>query len=949
MSEQTRASLPRAAEDEPDRVAARPETLRVEAVLAALGTDAASGLGGEAVRARAARSGPNALRAGPPVPAWRRLLAQFADPLVLLLVVAAFVSAGVWVEESLRDDRAGLPFEALAILAIVLLNGTMGYVQEARAAQAIAALRRMSAARARVIRDGVRREIPATELVPGDIVRLEEGDAIPADARLIEANALRTNEAALTGESVPVPKDTAALATGAALAERRNMVFSGTTVSAGRGLGVVTATGMRTELGHIAGLLNATPEETTPLQAALARLGRRLGLAVLVIAAAMAATIIFAEGVRTVPALLDTLILAVALAVAAVPEGLPAIVTAALSLGVLRMARRHAIVRRLAAVETLGSADVIASDKTGTLTRNEMMVRTVVTAGGAIDFDPAPAGLDRDAERRAEVEAALRAGALANDAVLQRRDGGWTVQGDPTEGALLLAARNAGLDLDVLSRRLARVAEIPFSSERRRMSTVHRDDGRRLVAAKGAPDTVLSRCTRERAGAQDRPLTGERRDAILAANAALAGRGLRTLGVAERSLPAGEAAPPDDSVERDLVFLGLVGMSDPPRPEAREAVARARAAGIRPMMLTGDDPRTAAAIAAEIGIPGDGTVLSGADLEALSPQGLDAAVRTISVYARVAPAHKLRIVRALQRNGLIVAMTGDGVNDAPALKAAEIGIAMGVTGTDVSREAADIVLADDNFATIVAAVEEGRSIFANIRKVLRYLLSSNFGEVATMAFGVLLASVLGLSFTAGELVLPLLATQILWVNLVSDGAPALALAVDPADPAAMTRPPRPRAEGVLTGAMAWNIGFIGLVTAGCCLFVLDACLPGGLVEGRDLPAQGTLAYAQTMTFTTLVLSQLFNALNARSGRASAFVGLFRNRWLWGAIIVTLLLQAAVVYTPLLQQGFSTVALSAGDWLFCTAVASLVLILEEVRKVVARAMRPEVPHAERDVH
>ncbi|MCF4126310.1 cation-translocating P-type ATPase [Methylobacterium sp. SyP6R] len=927
MSEQTTTARPHAGPG-------APEGLSTDAVLAALGVDPASGLSRDAVRARAERFGPNALRARPPVPAWRRLMAQFTDPLVLLLVAAALVSAGVWLQDSVRagTGRESLPFEALAILGIVLLNGAMGYVQEARAMQAIAALRRLSAARARVVREGRREEIPATGLVPGDIVRIEEGDAIPADARLIAASALLTNEAALTGESLPVSKDTAPLAGDASLAERRTLVFSGTTVAAGRGVGVVTATGMRTELGRIAGLLDETPEEATPLQAALARLGRRLGLAVLAIAAALAATIVLADRVRTLPALLDTLILAVALAVAAVPEGLPAVVTASLSLGVLRMARRRAIVRRLAAVETLGSAEVIASDKTGTLTHNRMAVRTVLTASGPTAFDPAPAGLDRDEARRREVERALRAAALANDAVLQRRDGAWTIQGDPTEGALLFAAQAAGLDPGALARRFARLAEIPFSSERRRMSTLHRDDGRRLVAVKGAPDTVLARCTHERAGGRDRPLTPERREAILAAGAGLAGRGLRTLGVADRSLPAGDDAAPDESIERDLVFLGLIGMSDPPRPEARAAVARALAAGIRPIMLTGDDPRTAAAVAAEIGLPGDGTVLTGAQLDALSPEALAAAVRHVSVYARVAPAHKLGIVRALQRNGLVVAMTGDGVNDAPALKAAEIGIAMGVTGTDVSREAADIVLADDNFATIVAAVEEGRAIFANIRKVLRYLLSSNLGEVATMALGVVLAPVLGLPAASGALVLPLLATQILWINFVTDGAPALALALDPADPAAMMQPPRPRAEGVLTGAMAWSLGFVGLVTAGCSLFVLDACLPGGLVAG-----QGSLAYAQTMTFTTLVLCQLFNTLNARSAQASAFAGLFRNRWLWAAIGVSLLLQVAVVSLPVLQQGFSTVPLSAGDWLFCTAIASLVLVLEEVRKAVVRAI------------
>ncbi|AWB24034.1 cation-translocating P-type ATPase [Methylobacterium currus] len=945
--------------------------LAPDAVAAALAVDPATGLDPGEVRARAARWGPNALRARPPVPAWRRLLAQFADPLVLLLIVAAAVSAGLWLREAAAEGQSGLPFESLAILAIVLLNAAIGTIQEARAAQAVAALRRMSAARARVIRNGTRQEIPAAELVPGDVIRIEEGDAIPADARLVRASALLTNEAALTGESVPVPKGAHpedalpkdalpkdalpkdalpkdALPKDALLldrraggetdpAEPRTMVFSGTTVSAGLGLAIVTATGMRTELGRIAGLLEETTDEVTPLQTELARLGRRLGLAVLAIAGVLAVTIVLADHIRTLPALLDTLILAVALAVAAVPEGLPAIVTAALSLGMLRMARRRAIVRHLAAVETLGSADVIASDKTGTLTRNVMTVRTVVTASGRSTPGGPPAG--PDGPLRSELRQALLAGALANDAVLQEREGGVAIQGDPTEGALLVAARTAGLGAE--ARRFVRLAEIPFSSERRRMSTLLRETGGPscLVAVKGAPDVVLARSSRERVGGRDRPLTPERRDAILAANAALAGDGLRTLGLAHRAVPEGEATAPDDRIEQDLVFLGLAGMSDPPRPEAREAVARARAAGIRSVMITGDHPRTAAAIAAELGIASDGTALTGAQIDAMAPGALDEAVRRVSVYARVAPAHKLQIVRALQRNGLVVAMTGDGVNDAPALKAAEIGIAMGVTGTDVSREAADIVLADDNFATIVAAVEEGRAIFANIRKVLRYLLSSNLGEVATMALGVVLAPLLGLAAGPGEVVLPLLATQILWINFVTDGAPALALAVDPVDPAVMKRPPRPRGEGVLTGAMAWSLSFIGIVTAACSLFVFDACLPGGLVAGS-----GTLAYAQTMTFTTLVLCQLFNVFNARSAEASAADGLFKNRWLWGSIVLSLLLQVAVVYTPVLQQGFSTVALSPGDWLFCAGVASAVLVLEELRKAVARARRSAAPGA-----
>ncbi|WP_018262086.1 cation-translocating P-type ATPase [Methylobacterium sp. WSM2598] len=926
---------------------ADPSRLGADEVLAALRVEAASGLSAPEARARLARHGGNALRAAPPVPAWRILAAQFTDSLVLLLLAAALVSAGLW----LSERESGLPYDAIAIVAIVLLNAAMGALQQVRADRAVAALRRMAAARARVIRDGALQTVPAADLVPGDILRLEEGDTIPADARLIQVALLQTTEAALTGESLPVFKQVAPLADAADPEPRRTMVFSGTAVTSGRGLAVVTATGMRTEIGRIAQMLQDAPDESTPLQIELDRVGKRLGLVVVAIALVLIATIVVVEEVRSLRALLGVLILGVALAVAAVPEGLPAIVTASLSLGVQRMARRRAIVRRLAAVETLGSAEVIASDKTGTLTRNEMTVRVIATAGGRVDVGGsgyAPVGPLGHAggalgeALRTEVERALLAGLLASNAVLQERDGRWTVQGDPTEGALIAAARKAGLEAGAVARRFARLAEIPFSSERRLMSTVQSDaegEAPLLLATKGAPDVVLARCAQEFVGGRGRALTPERRSAIAAANEALAREGLRSLGIAFRALPRdglGWAAPggaaPGAEIERDLVFLGLIGMTDPPRAEAREAVARARAAGIRPIMITGDHPGTASAIAAELGIAAGGRALTGAELDALSEEALARTVRDVSVYARVDPAHKLRIVRALRRNGLTVAMTGDGVNDAPALKAADIGVAMGLSGTDVAREAADIVLADDDFATIVAAVEEGRAIFANIRKVLRYLLSSNIGEVATMFLGVVLADALGLTGArAGEVVLPLTATQILWINFVTDGAPALALGVDPADPAAMRRPPRPRGEGVLTRRMWEGIAFVGLVTACSTLVVLDACLPGGFIEG-----DGTLAYAQTMTFTTLVLSQLFNVLNTRSEDRSAREGLFRNRWLWAAIALSLLLQVAAVSVPVLQRAFSTVSLGVGDWAICAAAASSVLVLGEARKWLIRA-------------
>ncbi len=869
------------------------------------------------------------------MPGWRKFLAQFQDALVVLLLAAAVISAGLWLYE--RDSP--LPYEAIAILAVVLLNALMGYIQQARAEQAVAALRRMAAPHASVVRGGRRQHIAAAQVVPGDILLLEEGDTVAADGRLIRSAALQAAEAALTGESLPESKESAPLLEEAALGDRSNMVFSGTAVTHGRGRAVVVATGMQTQMGRIAGMLKETPADTTPLQKALVRVGRLLGTAVVAIALVMIGTIVLVEQVRGLAALLDVLILGVALAVAAVPEGLPAVVTAVLSLGVQRMARRNAIVRHLPAVETLGSADVIASDKTGTLTKNEMTVRAVATASGRVSFGGigyAPEGTVSIPEQsKLEVARALTVGDRANNAVLQERAGRWSVQGDPTEGALLVAARKAGLQSEALDARFERIGEVPFSSERKLMTTIHTDAqrGERVLAfTKGAPDVLLARCTHELVGAQAQPLDEARRAEILEVNEALAREALRTLGVAFRTLPAEFEA--DESVERELVFAGLIGMMDPPRPEAKAAVARARAAGIRPLIITGDHPTTAAVIGAELGISSGMRAVTGAQLEKMDEAQLLRTLREATVYARVNPEHKLRIVKALQREGAIVAMTGDGVNDAPALKTADIGVAMGLNGTEVAKEAADIVLADDNFASIVAAVEEGRAIFANIRKFLRYLLSSNMGEVLTMFFGVLFAGAIGLApDQTGALALPLLATQILWINLVTDGAPALALGMDPADPDVMARPPRPRGEAVITRRMWAGIAYVSVIMAAGTLLVLDASLPGGLIEGA-----GDLRYAQTMAFNTLVLFSLFNVFNARSDERSAFVGAFSSKWLWGAVVLSLLLQAAVIYAPFLQQAFSTVALSAGDWLLCAAVASAVLWLRELSKLL-RLWRP----------
>ena len=918
--------------------------LPVSEAAAALATDVARGLSADEARARLERFGANELAAEPPVPTWRRFVRQFADSLVVLLLVATAVSATLWAIE----PDAPLPYEAMAILAVVILNAIMGYLQESRAEAAVAALDDLVADHATVVRDAVQRRIPARELVPGDLVLVEEGDTVPADARIVAATALQAAEAALTGESLPVMKQVGPVAADAPIGDRLDMLFSGTAIASGRGRAMVAATGMRTEMGTIARMLGETPVDRTPLQRELDRTGRLLGLVVVAIAVVMVATILLVERVEGMHAIFDVLILGVALAVAAVPEGLPAVVTAVLSIGVQRMARRNAIIRHLSAVESLGSASIIASDKTGTLTRNEMAVRVVATASGRVRFEGsgyeptgavvAEGGGAIDDPLRAELVRALAAADRASNSVLQQSSGRWSIQGDPTEGALIVAARKAGLEADALAERLARVGEIPFSSERKLMSTLHTDSERperMLLFTKGAPDVLLARCTEEMLGETPRALDDARRAEILREIEEMAQAALRTLGVAARSIPVDgfDVESIGGHVEGELVFLGLIGMIDPPRPEAADAVQRARRAGIRPLMITGDHPTTAAVIARELGITGDATALSGSDIERMTDDELDAAVREVSVFARVDPSHKLRIVDALQRNGELVAMTGDGVNDAPALRSADIGIAMGITGTDVSKKAADMVLADDNFATIVAAVEEGRAIFDNIRKFLRYLLSSNIGEVLTMFLGVLLADVIGLAPHGGVVVLPLLATQILFINLITDGLPALALGVDDPSPGLMGCPPRPSHERVITPRMWRGIGFVGAIMAVGTLLVLDASLPAGLIDGT-----GNLAYAQTMAFTTLIFFQLFNVFNARSDERSAFAGLSSNRWLLAAIVFSLAMQVAVVYAPFMQSAFGTVAIDAGDWLQCAAVASSVLWLREAWKLVARWRR-----------
>ena len=904
-----------------------------------LSTDLESGLTADQAQERLERFGRNELTQEDPLPEWRKFLAQFSDPLIYLLLAAVAVSLAVWVLEG----SEGIPFEAIVIAVIVLLNAILGYVQEARAAQAVAALQRMAAPTATVVRDGRQQEIETALVVPGDILLLNEGDAVSADARLIESASLTVAEAALTGESEPVAKVVTPVDESTDLGDRASMVFSGTAVTRGRGKAVVTATGMRTEMGQIARLLGRTEEDVTPLQAEVSHVGRALGIAVIVITAIVVGAILLTSEITSASDVVDIFLVGVSLAVAAVPEGLPAILSVVLARGVQRMARRNASVKRLSSVETLGSASVVCTDKTGTLTRNEMTIETVVTPNQEVEVTGSgyrPEGeflVDgkrlEDPALIEEVAMVVGGGSLASDASIRFEDGEWVAFGDPTEAAFLVAEAKLGVDAD-RRRRFRRVGEIPFTSERKLMTTFEADadrDGRIDVVSKGAPDVLLARCALERVGGEVVPLTDERRRFHLTTVDRLADRALRTLAVAYRTLPDTEPPGDEEGVEEGLVYVGMVGIIDPPRDEARDAIREATAAGVRVIMITGDHPRTAARIASDLGIGSGESPLTGAEIEAMDDDQLREAVREVSVFARVAPVHKLRIVDALQDLDQIVAMTGDGVNDAPALKSADIGVAMGITGTDVSKEAADMILTDDNFATIISAIREGRGIFANIRKFLRFLLSSNIGEVMTMFFGVVLAGVIGLEDAGGAVAVPLLATQILWINLLTDTGPALAMGVDPPPPDVMRRPPRRLADRIIDRRMWSGIVFVGFVMAAVSLVALDLRLPGGLFEGRE-----SVEHARTMAFTTLVFAQLFNTFNSRSDRDSAFDHLFTNPLLWGAIGLSIVLQVAVVQLQVLNEPFGTTPLPLLDWAVCVALASVVLWADELKKLVTRA-------------
>ena len=951
--------------------------LSAEEVLSSLGTQIEQGLTTEEAEKRQAQYGLNQLVEAPRTTFLKMVIDQLNNFVIILLIVAAVVSAllGEWID-------------AGAILAIVVLNAVLGVIQESRAEQALAALKKLAAPEAQVLRSGHRVSVPARELVPGDIVYLEAGNFVPADIRLLEAVNLRAEEAALTGESVPVQKNaTISLDRDIPLGDRKNTVFMGTVVNYGRGRGVVTSTGMHTQLGMIATMLQSVEEENTPLQQRLDQLGKILGYGALAVCGLVflvgliraLGSMGFAELFTTATGLeevVDLFMIAVSLAIAAVPEGLPAVVTISLALGMREMVHRHALIRRLSSVETLGSATVICSDKTGTLTQNEMTVTKLWVDGQFVDVTGTgyrPQGefmVDGKAVNLHQYPAAMTAlwlGVLNNDAQLEvtpSEEGGdpvYRIIGDPTEGSIIVAAAKAGLGLEQLIAAFPRENEIPFDSTRKRMVTMHLINDPRseitpatlyhhaqqyTIAVKGAPDVVLNLCNRYQHISDDQalPLDEAARARILAANDTMTQGALRVLGVAYRAIPALPEEVDNDDLERDLIFVGLIGMIDPARTEVRPALETARGAGIRTIMITGDYPNTAKAIAESIHLLSPGhQVLTGAQLNEMTDAELQHEVQHTDVFARVSPEHKMRIVDALRANDEVVAMTGDGVNDAPAIKASDIGVAMGITGTDVAKETADMVLTDDNYASIVSAVEQGRIIYANIRKFVFFLLSSNVAEIMI----IFLATLAGVPT-------PLTAIQLLWLNLLTDGAPALALAMEKGDPDVMERAPRPKKEPIINKSMRLGIGIQTIMQTGAVLTAFaigliwelqhtaGITIPDGmnpilfLIQFNDWVHVADVKTAETMAFVTLSLCELFRAYTVRSERASVFrLGLFSNKYMQYAVALSIVLMLLVVNVPFLQTVFNTHFLSWDKWLTVVGLALLPAIAEEFTKLYLR--------------
>ena len=883
-------------------------------VIAELKTDARKGLSAAEAARRLGQYGPNELRKEEGVSPFALFLGQFKNVLVIILLVAIALSALV-----------GEVMDAAIIAVIVVFVAILGFIQEYRAERAIEALKKMLSPTITVLRAGREEDVPSKDLVPGDIMVLEAGDKVPADGRIVEGHSLKCDEASLTGESMPVGKSADALPEATQVNDRRNMVFTGTTVTYGRGRAVVTATAMGTEFGKIAEEVSTVKTEKTPLEKRTEEIGRWLGMIALGICILVAGISIAREyltkGTVELPFIVTIIMFAIALAVAAVPEALAAIVTGALAIGMRQMAKEHALVRKMPAVETLGCTTVICTDKTGTLTRGEMTVRKLYLPGTMIEVSGAGYAPEGGFTARGEtlkavgnrpLEEFLKCGVLCNDSDLQEKDGQWRVTGDPTEGSLVVAAAKA--DMRVRETRLGspRVEEIPFSSERKRMTTIHEKAGQRTACMKGAPELVLGRCSHVMQESGPRALTPEGRDAILAANESMAKDALRVLGLASRDLPAGAALSEDD-VENDMVFLGLAGMMDPPRPEAIEAIRVCKQVHIKPVMITGDHKLTAVAIAREMGIHQEGDrVLTGEELEKLSDEAFAAIVQTVTVYARVSPMDKLKIVKAWKQRGDVVAMTGDGVNDAPALKHADIGIAMGITGTEVTKEAADMVLTDDNFATIVSAIERGRWIYDNIKKYLTYLLRANITEVAVIG---------GVVLMMGPEYLPLLPAAILYINLATDGLPALALGVSPPDPDIMQRPPRDPKESVFTREVMTFI-LLALVVEAPLFFWLFF---------HDL---GEIEHMRTEMFFLFIVVELVIALSFRSLKYSIFKAP-PHKWLLLAIFWELVLAFGLIQIPVLRETFGIRLPTWMDLGIVAAISAVVLLSMELLKAALR--------------
>ena len=903
--------------------------LSPEEVLRQLGTDPEKGLTPEEAAERIKHYKENVLTEKEGISPLTLFLHQFKDFMVLVLVGATLVSG-----------LLGEYLDAVTILAIIFLNGILGFIQEYRAERSLRALKELSAPTATVIRGGERAEVPAAELVPGDLVLLESGDRIPADVRFLEATALQVEESALTGESVPVSKHTGVIAEAEVpLGDRKNLGYMGTMVTRGTAKAVVVETGMRTEMGKIADLIQNTETMETPLQRRLEQLGK-----ILIVVALLLTVLVVAAGILHGHSAYLMFLAGVSLAVAAIPEGLPAIVTIALALGVQRMIKRKAIVRKLPSVETLGCASVICSDKTGTLTQNKMTVTRIWIGGKMMEvsgegYHPSGQitadGKVCDPRTDLALRRLLQIAVLCNNAVLvqeeakeaqnKKRNPGaktWSVHGDPTEGALAVLGAKGGAVRSSLESMYRRIREFPFDSGRKRMSVVVEHQGGRLVLAKGAPDMLLKQCRYLLWDGKVIPLTDSLRLKIMAANEAMARSALRVLGMAYRELKPSESCEDEQSAETDLVFVGLTGMIDPPRREVKEAIMKCRIAGIKTVMITGDHQTTAEAIARELGLlPKKGLVVGGAELSAMSDEELERKADDIYVYARVSPEHKLRIVKALQNKGHVVAMTGDGVNDAPAIKAADIGIAMGITGTDVSKEASSLVLSDDNFATIVAAIEEGRGIYENIRKFIRYMLASNVGEILTMFFAMMLG-----------MPLPLVPIQILWVNLVTDGLPAMALGVDQAESDLMAQKPRPARENIFARRLGWKIVSRGLMIGLCTLAAFWLALRENPLDAANLTR------AQTVAFATLVMAQLIHVFDCRSSRSIFHRKLLENKALVAAVLSSIALLLAVLYWDPLQPIFKTVDLSMRDWSLVLVFSAIPTILFGIGSVLLPAGR-----------